>query len=130
MKITTFKNRKGIIHGSNTKRIRCDKSGVLTIGDMEITVTRDAECVLPLLFHGSTGNYSASFTDSFGTNYDLGTLLIRGGRITPPSSTEVEFMELRCRADVLEDEVLSLRNEIAELRNIFDTNSLNFLIKS
>jgi hypothetical protein len=84
---------------------------------------------LPLLFHGGTGDYDATFTDVCGRVYNLGKVAVRGGRIAPPSPTSVEIMELRCRADIAEDECEALRKEIRELRNIFDTNSLNFLIK-
>lgn len=84
---------------------------------------------MPLLFYGGTGDYDATFTDAFGRVYNLEKVAVRGGRITPPPPTAVEIMELRCRADAAEDECEALRERIRELENIFDTNSLNFLIK-
>lgn len=129
MKITTFKNMKGLIHGSDPKRIGCDKDGVLRIGRTEIPISANADSILPLLINGGTGDYEATFTDICGMVYNLDKVAIRGGRIAPPSPVAVEFMELRCRADVAEQECERLREEIRDLKNIFDTNSLNFLIK-
>ena len=128
MTITTFKNKKGMVHGPDPKRITCDVDGVLKIGSAEITVSSKEKSILPLLFYGGTGRYDATFTDILGTVYDLGKITVKAGRIDPPSPTDVEIMELRCRADAAEDECEALREEIRELRNIFDTNSLNFLI--
>lgn len=129
MKITIFKNMKGLIHGSDPKRIGCDKEGVLKIGNTEVTISPGADSIMPLLFHGATGDYEATFTDNHGKVYRLEKVAVRGGRIAPPPPTAVEIMELRCRADAAEDECEALREKIRELENIFDTNSLNFLIK-
>lgn len=129
MRITTFKNMKGLIHGKDPKRIRSDVDGVLKIGTTEISISSASESILPLLFHGATGDYEATFTDSSGKVFTLEKVAVRGGRIAPPLPTDVEIMELRCRADTAEDERDALREEINILKNIFDTNSLNFLIK-
>lgn len=129
MKIATFKNMKGLIHGKDPKRISAAADGILKIGAVEIPVMAAREEILPLLFHGGTGEYEASFTDTRGNVYALERVLIKGGRIVPPSAVAVELMELRCRADIAEDERDALREEIRNLKNIFDTNSLNFLIK-
>lgn len=129
MKITTFNNKKGLIHGSDPKRIGCDKDGVLKIGATEVSISSKADSILPLLINGGTGDYDATFTDICGMVYHLEKVEVRGGRISPPSPTAVELMELRCRADVAEQECERLREEIRDLKNIFDTNSLNFLIK-
>lgn len=129
MKITTFKNMKGLIHGSDPKRIGCATDGVLRIGTTEISISSAGDSILPLLFHGGTGDYEATFTDIGGRVYNLEKVAVRSGRIAPPSPTDVEIMELRCRADIAEDECEALREEIRTLKNIFDTNSLNFLIK-
>lgn len=129
MKIQTFKNMKGIIHGSDQKRIGCDKSGVLRIGNTEIKISHEEDAIMPLLFHGATGNYDAIFTDAEGGVYILNKVAVRGGRIAPPSPTEVEIMELHCRADIAEAERDALQERVYELEHIFDTNSLNFLIK-
>lgn len=129
MKITTFKNMKGLIHGNDPKRIGCDRDGVLRIGQTEIIVSSKEDSILPILIHGGTGDYEATYTDIYGNVYHLEKVAIRGGRIDPPSSVAMELMELRCRADIAEDECKRLMEEIQELKNIFDTNSLNFLIK-
>ena len=122
MKLTTFKNMKGLIHGTDPKRIGCDKAGVLKIGKVEITITPDEDAIMPLLFNGCTGDYDATFTDKAGRVYHLEKVAVRGGWIQSPPPTTVELMELRCRADAAEE-------KLEELSGIFDTNSLNFLIK-
>lgn len=129
MTITTFKNMKGLIHGKDPKRIGCSVDGVLKIGAAEISISAESESILPLLFHGATGNYEATFTDKEGRVYHLTKVAVRSGRIAPPPETEVEFMELRYRADKAEDERDALREKVRELENIFDTDALNFLIK-
>lgn len=129
MKITTFNNMKGLIHGSDPKRIGCAKDGVLRIGATEISISSKSDSILPILINGGTADYEATFTDICGMVYHLGKVEIRGGRIVPPSPVVMELMELRCRADVAEQECERLREEIRDLKNIFDTNSLNFLIK-
>lgn len=128
MKIQTFKNMKALIHGSDPKRIECDKEGVLKIGSAEVSITPAEPSIMPLLFHGADGDYNGTFTDSSGLVYQLETVAVRGGRVAPLNPTAAEIMELRCRADEAEDERDSLREKIKELENIFDTNSLNFLI--
>jgi hypothetical protein len=129
MKIQTFRNMKGLIYGPDPKRIECDTEGVLKIGSAEINVSPGGDSVLPLLFHGASADFKGTFTDTDGKTYDLGKVEVRGGRINPPSPTAVEIMELRCKEDVLEAENEALRREIERLDKIFDTNSLNFLIK-
>jgi hypothetical protein len=122
MKITTFRNMKGLIHGGDPKRIGCDKAGVLKIGKVEINISPGEDSIMPMLFNGCSGDYEATFTTSSGVVYRLEKVAERGGCIAPPPPTTVELMELRCRADAAEE-------KIEELSNIFDTNSLNFLIK-
>ena len=129
MKIQTFKNKKGLIYGADAKRIGCDKEGTLKIGTAEINISANAESIMPVLFNGCTGTHGATFTDKNGDVFDLGKVTIRGGRIEAPPQTAVDFMELRCRAEELEDRCFSLEAEVKRLSNIFDTNSLNFLIK-
>ena len=129
MTITTFKNMKGLIHGKDPKRIDSAVDGVLKIGSTEISVSSSGESILPLLYHGATGDYEATFTDKDGKVYHLEKVAVRGGRIAPPSPTTVELMELRCRADELQDKCEALEKENERLSNIFDTNALNFLIK-
>lgn len=129
MKIQTFKNQRGLIHGSDSKRIGCDIAGILKIGTAEISISPDAEAILPALFNGCTGSYSATFTSVTGTVYELEKVTLKNGRIVSPAPISVELMELRSRIDSLEDENEALKTEIIELRNIFDTDSLNFLTK-
>jgi hypothetical protein len=122
MKITTFRNMRGLIHGGDPKRMGCDKTGVLKIGKAEINISPGEDSIMPMLFNGCSGDYEATFTTSSGVVYRLEKVAVRGGWIAPPPPTTVELMELRCRADAAEE-------RIEELSNIFDTNSLNFLIK-
>ena len=129
MKITTFKNMKGLIHGKDPRRIGSDVDGILKIGTTEISISSASESIMPLLFYGATGDYEATFTDSNGRVFTLNKVAVRSGWIAPPSPTDVELMELRCRADALEDKCEALSEENERLSNIFDTNSLNFLIK-
>ena len=128
MKIQTFKTNKGLIYGANAKRISSDKSGTLKIGSTEINISAGAEDIMPVLFNGVSGRYKATFTDSLGTTYDLGAVTVTAGRICPPPENAVEFMELICRIELLEDLSVKIQEQIRELSNIFDTNSLNFLI--
>lgn len=122
MKITTFRNMKGLIHGPDPKRIGCDRAGTLKIGTTVINISPGEDAIMPLLFNGCTGDYEATFTTSGGVVYKLEKVEVRDGRIKPPSPATVELMELRLRQDKSE-------GEIEELKKIFDTNSLNFLIK-
>lgn len=129
MRIQTFKNKKGLIHGSDPMRIGCDLEGTLKIGNTEVSVSPEAEAVMPTLFNGCTGTYNATFTTKDGVVYELDKVAIRGGRLVPPPPTAVELMELRCRLDEAEDERDALRKRMDDLVKAFDTNSLNFLIK-
>lgn len=122
MKIQTFKNMKGVIHGADPKRIGCEVAGTLKIGKVEINITPGEDSIMPMLFNGCTGDYEAIFTDKAGREYKLEKVAVRNGWIQAPPPTTVELMELRCRADAAED-------KLEELSNLFDTNSLNFLIK-
>lgn len=128
MKIQIFKNGKGLIYGADSKRIGCDIEGTLSIGSVEINVSPEADSIMPLLFNGCSGVYNASFKSVSGSVYPLERVTVKGGRIVPPSQTSIELMELRCRLDAFEEEIEATRKEMDELRNIFDTNSLNFLI--
>ena len=129
MKIQTFKNMKGLIHGTDPMRISSERGGVLKIGTAEINITPTEDAILPLLFHGASGDYNATFTDYEGQVYELEKVAVRGGRITPPPPTAVEIMELKCRAEIAEADRAALWDRLHKLEHIFDTNSLNFLIK-
>jgi hypothetical protein len=129
MKIQTFLNMGGLIHGNDPKRIRCDKSGVLVIGTTEVRVTANEDEILPVLQYGASGEYEATFTTDNGEVYKLEKPMLHNGRIKPPPASAVELMELRVRADKAELERDFLREEINRLDKIFDTDSLNFLIR-
>jgi hypothetical protein len=129
MTIQVFKNNKGLIHGTDPKRVGCGINGTLKIGSAEVNISAETEAVMPVLFNGSNGIYNATFISSLGHTYELEKVTIKAGRIVPPTQTSVEFMELRCRVEALEAECETLREEVRNLGNIFDTNSLNFLIK-
>lgn len=122
MKLTLFKNMKGLIHGSDPKRISCEEGGVLKIGKIEVTIDPAEVSIMPMLFNGCTGNFDATFTTLGGAIYNLEKVVVKDGWIQPPPPTTVELMELRYRADKNE-------KRIEVLEGIFDTNSLNFLIK-
>lgn len=128
MKIKVFSNGKGLIHGGDSKRIGCEKEGVLKIGNTEVTISQGADSIMPLLSNGCTGRYPSTFTDKEGNSYDLGVVEIQGGRITQPPPSAVEIMELRCYIEKLEKMCEAMSEQIRELSHIFDTNSLNFLI--
>lgn len=129
MKIQTFNNGKGLIYGTDAKRIGCDKSGTLTIGTTEIRISPESESILPILFNGCTGEYKATFTSELGIVYDLAKVTVRGGRIVPPPPITVELMELRSKVEEFEARCNAIEEKIRELDNVFDTDSLNFLIK-
>ena len=129
MKIQLFKNNKGIIFGPDPKRISCNIAGVIKIGTTKIEVKADTENIFPLLFNGGTGKYKATFTSDAGSVYELSEVTVKGGRILPPSETALEFMELRSRVEYLEDRCAKMEEDIIRLNGIFDTNSLNFIIK-
>lgn len=128
MKIQIFKNGKGLIHGADAKRISCDIEGTLRIGAVAIPIVPDDESVMPVLCNGASGVHTATFTSVIGNVYELEKVTIKGGRIVPPSQTSVELMELRCKVEALEDRCKSLEEKTCELDNVFDTDSLNFLI--
>lgn len=129
MKIQLFKNLKGLIYGDGPKRISCDKEGILRVASAEISISPGDESIVPVLYNGCTGEFKATFTDKYGVIYELEKVTIRRGRIVPPSQTSIELMELRCRVEELERICEYMQEQIRELSNIFDTNSLNFLIK-
>lgn len=128
MNIQLFLNKKGLIYGGDNKRISCDTAGVLKICDTEITVNPGGENIMPLLFYGATGDYNATYIVGRDV-YKLEKVAVRNGRILPPPSSALELMELHIRADEAERVCDIMKSDIEDLRNIFDTNSLNFLIK-
>ena len=128
MNIQLFLNKKGLIYGNNPNRIKCDVDGTLTIGGSQIAVKSKEDCVLPTLFYGASGEFDATFITKDGV-YDLGNVAVRNGRISSPPSYMLELMELHCEADHAKIERDAIKKDIKELQEIFDTNSLNFIIK-
>lgn len=126
MRIQLFLDKTGLVYGDDAKRIFCDVEGILKIGTTDIIVT-EKDSVLPPLFYGASGVYDATFTSNEGT-YNLGKVEVRNGRISSPSPTLVEFAKVRHRADEAEKERNQMKADIEDLKNIFDTNSLNFII--
>ena len=122
MRITIFKNKKGLLHGADPHRIGGAQAGTLRIGNTEITVPAEGEGIMPMLFYGCTGAYPAVFTAQNGEVYDLGKVTVKGGWVESPSPEAVELAELRARADDAEE-------RIRVLEGIFDTNGLNFIIR-
>jgi hypothetical protein len=120
-------NKKGLIYGDDPKRITCNKDGILTIGNTEIDVKADNECIMPILFYGASGKHDATFKTKDEV-YSLEGVIVRNGRIIPPPAQTVEIMALHFRADEAEKERDLLKKEVEELKGILDTNSLNFLI--
>lgn len=129
MKIQTFRNGKGLIHGPDPKRIGCDKKGVLKIGNTEIQISPESDSIMPLLFHGACADYNATFTTDEGVVYTLEKVAVRGGHVSAPPQLVLEIMELRCKLDEADIEREQMWAKMRELENIFDTDSLNFLIK-
>lgn len=129
MIIALLNNNTGLIHGDDPKRISCEKSGTLFIGKTSLDLSSKENDIMPLLFHGATGMYAARYTASDGTEYDLGKVEVQNGRISSPPPIALEILSLKSRADIAEAEAVILRQEVEALKNIFDTNSLNFLIK-
>lgn len=129
MKIQVFLNKKGLIHGTDTKRITANVDGKLIIGETEIDIKANENCVLPQLFYGASGVYDATFITTKGEVFNLEKVSVRDGRILPPPSMAVEIADLTCRIDTAEKERGVLNERIEELSKIFDTNSLNFIIK-
>lgn len=125
MLIQTFKNRKGLIYGEDASHIGCDKDGVLRIGSLAVNISAGQESVFPSL---PNGDYKAIFTTTDGTVYALERVSIRAGRVLQPPESTLELMALRIRLDDLESLCEALVAKVRDLDNIFDTNSLNFLI--
>lgn len=128
MKIILLSDKTAVISGGDPKRIQCEKEGVLSLGTAQIAVTAEPS-ILPVLINGATGRHNATYTTTDGEVYTLTKVAINGGRVAPLAPSEAEIVELRLRADKAEAERDALRQELEDVRNIFDTNSLNFLIK-
>ena len=129
MRIQTFTNGKGLIYGDDPKRVSCDKAGVLKIGSNVIEIPHDSVVAMPRLCGGYSCKVSASFTAEDGSVYPLENVVVKEGRIAPPPQTSVQLMELRLFIEELRAECKRIDERVEELSKIFDTNSLNFLIK-
>lgn len=129
MIIQLFNNKYFLIHGEDNKRLKCERSGTLRIGNADIPVTANEECVLPALFFGASADFKATFTTIDGVEYDGGKVSIRSGRLLAAPSEKVEMMELHLRCDDAEKRLIKAEEDVDRLKKIFDTNSLNFIIK-
>ena len=128
MLIRTFHNNEAVICGKDSMRIRSKNEGILSLCGLDLSVS-SIPTVLPVIANGNTGTYSATFTSN-GITFNLKKVVVRNGRISPLSELEADVVELQIRADEKDNEILTLKKEIEKLQNIFDTNSLNFLINS
>ena len=128
MIIQLFSNNRALIFGEDDKRLYCDKDGTLRIGDAEINIKAKEHCVLPLLFYGASADYKAQYVTPNGT-YDCGKVAVRNGRIISAPPEKVDMMELHLRSDNADEEREKMKADIEKLKRIFDTNSLNFIIK-
>lgn len=128
MIISLLRDGTAVIHGTDAKRISCATPGVLTIGKAKITVAPEGD-VLPSLINGLTGIYSGCYVTDYGKRYELPHIEIKGGKIAPLTPEQKEIVALRIRADEAEAERDALRKDCDDLRNMFDTNALNFLIR-
>ena len=129
MKIQLFLDKTGLIHGTDTGKITASVDGTLTIGREKIEIKAHEDSTLPKLLGGSIGVCEAHFDAATGEKYTLNSVSVRGGYIVPPNALVAEIMELKRRADEAEKACREMRKKIHELEHIFDTNSLNFLIK-
>lgn len=129
MIIQLFNNKNFLIYGDDNKRLTCDRSGTLRIGNTDIPVTANEECVLPALFFGASADFKATFTTLDGVEYDGGKISIRSGRVLAAPSEKIEMMTLHVRCDEAEKRLKKAEEDLERLKNIFDTNSLNFIIK-
>ena len=129
MKLYTFSNKKCVIFGHDPTRLECEREGTLKIGATKIQVAPGEPISLPPIVDGT---YKPSFTDLDGTVYEGYVTVVRNGRITPPSKEVLELLDLRCRYEELQTKMAekfdAIDKEIQELKGIFDTNSLNFII--
>lgn len=140
MKLYTFSNKKCVIYGHDPTRLECEREGTLRIGATRIKVAPGEPISLPPL---PNGTYRPSFTGSDGTMYEGHETVVRGGRITSPPKEIIELFELRCKYETLEKETAKvigelkksvsdkfgeIDKEIEDLKSVFDTNSLNFII--
>lgn len=129
MRLYTFSNKKCVIFGHDPYHLECEREGWIKIGPTKIKVTPGEPITLPPI---EDGTYKPSFTDSKGSVYEGYVLVVRNGRITPPSKEVFELLDLRCRYEELQTRMAekfeAIDKEIQELKSIFDTNSLNFII--
>ncbi len=92
------------------------------VGQSLFIVTKGVPDVWVVSVEKESVYYSYIDDDTIARELEInGTIQIGNGWIKVPPDSDVELMEFRCRLDEAE-------NNIDELSNIFDTNSLNFII--
>lgn len=125
MRIHLFNDRNAVLYGYNPHNLISDKPGTLNVGSKVIRVSSDN--AIPFT-NVHDGTYMASFVSDDGIAYDIGRVTVHnGGIITNRTYTEREI-ELKHALDRAEDKISELVEKVNVLENIFDTNSLNFLI--
>jgi hypothetical protein len=129
MIIQLFNNKNFLVHGEDNKRLTCERSGTLRIGNTEIPVKANEENILPPLFFGASADFKASFVTADGDIYEGGKVSVRSGRLLSAPPEKVEMMELHIRCDEAEKRQKENRKDIDMLKKLFDTNSLNFIMK-
>ena len=129
MKLYTFSNKKCVIFGHDPTRLECEREGWLKFGPAKIKVAPGDPTTLPPIVDGT---YKPSFVASDGSVYEGYVTVVRNGRITSPPKETLELFDLRCRYEELQTKMAekfdAIDKEIKELKSIFDTNSLNFII--
>lgn len=131
MKLHTYSLiKKFTLRGADLTQIESDISGILKIGSAKIQLKAGEITELPSI---ADGIYVPILTDDCGDTYEGNLVTVRYGRIAPPSKSETELFDLKCKYDELalntEQRFEVVDKAIRKLENIFDTNSLNFLIK-
>lgn len=125
MKIHLFNDKTGVIGGFSPYTLRSDKDGLLKIGGKVINILPDTPAKIPPL---TDDTYNAVFESADGITYDLGRITIHNGGVVASKTYTAREIELRHALDKAENKIAELIERVDALENIFDTNSLNFLI--
>ena len=69
MRIQTFNNGKGLIHGTDNKRIGCDIAGTLKIGTAEVEISAEEDFFTCTEIHCADVFTHAPFCDHLSCNF-------------------------------------------------------------
>ena len=127
MNIILF-NNGGLIVGKEQSEIACSYSGVLKIGNSNITIKEKTSIELPILCDGKTGEFGARFTKDDGTVYNLVNVHLVDGIIAPPADEIENFVRLYKTANRLDKIIEQLQNEKQEAINGLNNHPLKYLI--